>query len=58
LKATGFSSVMDYVDIKEPDSNHYPSKARRALIKMLKGIPPVKHGFLLFHGWVFFACRK
>lgn len=58
FKATGFTQVIDYIDMKQVDSLNHPTRFRRSLLAAAKQSRLVKRLLLTFWTDTVFICKK
>jgi len=58
FKNVGFSKILDRVEILDPDNLNNPNFHKRAVLKILKAVPPLKHLVLCFSHGTLFVCIK
>jgi 2-polyprenyl-3-methyl-5-hydroxy-6-metoxy-1,4-benzoquinol methylase len=58
FKHLGFSLVLDWIDILDPDNLNHPTLRKKVALKILKSFKPLKHLFLFFSSGTLFICIK
>ena len=58
FRKLGFSEVMDRVDILDPDNLNNSNWYKKAILKVLGSVKPLKHLALFFSSGTLFICRK
>jgi hypothetical protein len=58
FKQLGFSTVMDRIDILDPDRLNHPRAHKKLILRALKNVKPLKHLFLCFSNGTLFVCIK
>lgn len=58
FRSLGFSRVLDRADVLDPGNLNNPTRAKQAVLKVLKRVPPLKHSLLWFSHNTLFVCIK
>jgi 2-polyprenyl-3-methyl-5-hydroxy-6-metoxy-1,4-benzoquinol methylase len=58
FKQLGFSIVLDRIDVLDPNNLNHPTPQKKLIVRLLKGIRPLKHWALFFSDGTLFICIK
>ncbi len=58
FKEIGFTTVLDQVEMLDPDKLRTPTRGKRMLLRVLKSFPPARHLVLTFAHSTTFICIK
>ena len=58
FKQLGFSQILDLVDALDPNYLNNPTVTKKAVLRVLKAVRPLKHLVLFFSSGTLFICVK